>query len=162
METISGITAPARPDVDLATGLVRLARVVQDVFARVSARHDLTAAQARLLCVLTDGPKGMAKLAGILGVEKAAMTGLIDRLERRGLVQRTAVPGDRRACHVALTPAGGQRALAVHEEVGRDLDALTSSLSATRRRELLRVVLDITQASGGHETPVTPPDSSVS
>jgi len=148
METISDATALAQPAVDLATGLVRLARVVQDVFARVSARHDLTAAQARLLCVLTDEPKGMAKLAGILGVEKAAMTGLIDRLERHGLVQRTAVPGDRRACHVALTASGERRALAVHDEVGTDLDALTSSLSATRRGELLRVVLDITQTSG--------------
>jgi DNA-binding MarR family transcriptional regulator len=146
METISEFTAPAQPDVDLATGLVRLARVVQDVFARVSARHELTAAQARLLCVLTEGPKGMGELAGILGVEKAAMTGLIDRIERRGLVRRTPVPGDRRACHVALTSCGEERAIAVHEEVGMELDALTSSLSATRRDEFLRVVLDVTRA----------------
>jgi DNA-binding MarR family transcriptional regulator len=150
METTSENASPAgqaEPDVDLPTGLVRLARVVQDVFARASARHELTAAQARLLCVLAEGPKAMGELAGILGVEKAAMTGLIDRIERRGLVQRTAVPGDRRACHVALTSSGEQRALAVHEEVGKNLDALTSSLSATRRNEFGRVVLDITRAS---------------
>jgi len=160
METIYERAAAAAPAVDLATGLVRLARVVQDVFARVSARHELTAAQARLLCVLTEGPRAMGELAAILGVEKAAMTGLIDRIELRGLVRRTAVPGDRRACHVELTPSGEIRALAVHDEVGTDLGALTSSLSATRRDEFLRAVLDITHAS--YETPVTPPDSSVS
>lgn len=132
---------------DLATGLVRLARVVQDVFARVSARHDLTAAQARLLCVLTEGPRAMGELAAILGVEKAAMTGLTDRVERRGLVQRTAVPGDRRACHIALTASGEERAVAVHDEVGRNLGALTSSLPAARREEFLRVILEITHAS---------------
>jgi DNA-binding MarR family transcriptional regulator len=150
METISEQTSPAgqaQPDVDLPTGLVRLARVVQDVFARASARHGLTAAQGRLLCVLTEGPKAMGELAGILGVEKAAMTGLIDRIERHGLVQRTAVPGDRRAWHVALTSSGVKRALAVHEEVAKNLGALTSGLSAARRNEFGRVVLDITRAS---------------
>jgi DNA-binding MarR family transcriptional regulator len=147
METILKPAAPAEPEADLANGLVRLARVVQDVFARVSARHDLTAAQARLLCVLTGGPRAMGELAAILGVEKAAMTGLIDRIERRGLVQRTAVPGDRRACHVALTPSGEERAIAVHHEVGRNLGALTSGLSATQRDDFLKVILEITHAS---------------
>jgi DNA-binding MarR family transcriptional regulator len=147
METISERAAAAEPAAALANGLVRLARVVQDVFARVSARHELTAAQARLLCVLTDGPRAMGELAAILGVEKAAMTGLTDRIERRGLVRRTAVPGDRRACHIELTPSGEARALAVHDQVAADLGALTSGLSATRREEFLRVVLDITRAS---------------
>lgn len=150
MKTISETTAAscqAEPGVDLATGLVRLARLVQDVFARASARHELTAAQARLLCVLTEGPKAMGELAGILGVEKAAMTGLTDRIERRGLLQRTAVPGDRRACRIALTSSGEQRALAVHDEVGKELDALASGLPAARRDELLRAVLDLTRVS---------------
>jgi DNA-binding MarR family transcriptional regulator len=149
METISesaSAAGQAEPDVDLPTGLVRLARVVQDVFARAAVRHELTAAQARLLCVLAEGPKAMGELAGILGVEKAAMTGLIDRIERRGLVQRTSVPGDRRACHVALTSSGEKRALAVHEEVSKNLEALTSSLSVTRRNEFGRVVVDIARA----------------
>lgn len=153
METISEPTVPVgreEPVADLPTGLVRLARVVQDVFASASARHGLTAAQARLLCVLTEGPKAMGELAVILGVEKAAMTGLIDRIERRGLVQRTAVPGDRRTCHIALTSSGEKRALAVHEEVGRNLDALASSLSASRRNEFLRAVLDITRVGPDH------------
>lgn len=148
METILE-TAAARtePDADLPAALVRLARVVQDAFARASAQHGLTAVQARLLCILIEGPKAMSELAGILGVERAAMTGLIDRIERRGLVQRNAVPGDRRACRVALTPSGKERALAVHDEVGSSLGALTSSLSPARRGELLRAVLDITATS---------------
>jgi DNA-binding MarR family transcriptional regulator len=148
METIADTPAPAdpaEPEIDLATALVRLARLVQDVFARASARHDLTAAQARLLCVLTEGPRAMGELAGILGVEKAAMTGLTDRLERRSLVQRTAVPGDRRACHIALTPPGERRAVAVHDEVGEELDAVASGLPAGRRDELLLAVLDLTR-----------------
>jgi DNA-binding MarR family transcriptional regulator len=45
----------------------------------------------------------MTELARCCGVEKAALTGLVDRAERRGLAERTPVPGDRRALRVTLT-----------------------------------------------------------
>ena len=90
----------------LADGLFRLSVLTQSAFARVAERHGLPAAQARLLCMLAGGPRGMSELAGLLGIEKAALTGLADRAESRGLIARTAVPGDRRALSVALTPAG--------------------------------------------------------
>src|ERR1700678_175786 len=112
----------------LADGLVRLSRLVQGVFAEVSARHGLPAAQARLLCVLAAQPRGMAELSGILGVEKAALTGLADRIERRGLAERKAVPGDRRALRVTLTAEGQRTAIAVHDEVGAEVDHLVDEL----------------------------------
>src|ERR1700684_2138748 len=106
----------SREQLSLVTGLVRLSRLVQGVFAEASARHGLPAAQARLICVLAAQPRGMAELSGILGVEKAALTGLVDRIERRGLAERKAVPGDRRALRVTLTAVGERAAIAVHEE----------------------------------------------
>ncbi|MGH3422904.1 MAG: MarR family winged helix-turn-helix transcriptional regulator, partial [Streptosporangiaceae bacterium] len=77
------------PGADVVRGLLQLATVVQGVYACVSERHDLTPVQARLLCVLLDGPRGMAELARCFGVEKAALTGLMDRAERRGLARRS-------------------------------------------------------------------------
>jgi DNA-binding MarR family transcriptional regulator len=47
-----------------------------------------------MLCVLAEGSRGMADLARGFGVEKAALTGLVDRAERRGLAERSRVPGD--------------------------------------------------------------------
>ncbi len=138
MHTIAGIHAeddPAEPEIDLATALVRLTRLVQEVLARASSEHELTATQSRLLCVLTDGPQTMGQLAGTLGVEKAAMTGLIDRIERRGLVERVTGT-DRRSFHIRLTHSGETRAFAVHREVSRLLDAMAASLPADRRRQL--------------------------
>jgi DNA-binding MarR family transcriptional regulator len=120
----------------LAAGLVRLSRLVQGVFAEVSARHGLPAAQARLLCVLAAQPRGMAELSGILGVEKAALTGLVDRIERRGLAERKAVPGDRRALRVTLTAAGERAAIAVHNEVSIEVSRLAGDLSAAERKQL--------------------------
>lgn len=131
----------------LAECLVRLSRLVQDVFAAVSARHGLPAAQARLLCVLAAQPRGMAQLSGILGVEKAALTGLVDRIERRGLAERKAVPGDRRALRVTLTAAGERAAIAVHDEISVEVSRLAADLSATEREQLLATLGRIITAS---------------
>jgi DNA-binding MarR family transcriptional regulator len=115
-------------DLDLATGLIRLARLVNGRFSTASAAHDLTAAQARMLCILVEGPRGMAELAGLLGIDKAGVTGLVDRVERRGLAERTAVPGDRRALAVRLTADGQRTAVAVHELICAELNALAAGL----------------------------------
>jgi DNA-binding MarR family transcriptional regulator len=103
---------------------------VQAIYARVSERHDLTPVQAKLLTVLLDGPRGMAELACCFGVEKAALTGLMDRAERRGLARRSPVPGDRRALQVTLTDVGQRAAAAFNAEVSAELGRLVSPLSA--------------------------------
>jgi DNA-binding MarR family transcriptional regulator len=71
----------------------------------------------------------MAELAHCFGVEKAALTGLMDRAERRGLAQRSPVPGDRRALQATLTDAGHRAAAAFHAEVSAELSRLVSSLA---------------------------------
>jgi DNA-binding MarR family transcriptional regulator len=122
----AGLDADA---IDAAAGLVQLTGLVQATYAAASDRHDLTPVQAKLLCVLLDGPRGMAELAQIFGVEKAALTGLVDRAEKRGLAERSAVPGDRRAVRVRLTDAGRRAATAFHAEVGQQLDKLIGDIS---------------------------------
>jgi DNA-binding MarR family transcriptional regulator len=131
------------PDMDLAAGLVQLTSLVQTIYARVSERHDLTPVQAKLLCVLLAGPRGMAELAQCFGVEKAALTGLMDRAERRGLAQRSAVPGDRRALRVTLTDAGRQAAIAFHTEVSAELDRLVSPLAPQDREHFRNTMAEI-------------------
>ncbi|RZT27358.1 DNA-binding MarR family transcriptional regulator [Kribbella sp. VKM Ac-2569] len=127
-------------DLDVATGLVQLTGLVQAMYAGISERHDLTPVQAKLLCVLLDGPKGMAELAQCFGVEKAALTGLMDRAEKRGLAERSPVPGDRRAVQVTLTEPGRRAAKAFHADVGEALDELIGQLSPADR-EHFRVVM---------------------
>jgi DNA-binding MarR family transcriptional regulator len=120
---------------DAAAGLIQLSGLVQGLYARTSQRHDLTPVQAKLLCILADGPRGMAELAHCFGVEKAALTGLVDRVERRGLARRTPVPDDRRALHVTLTDAGRRAATAFHREVTMELGQLLSALPPRDREQ---------------------------
>jgi DNA-binding MarR family transcriptional regulator len=137
--------AHAATRMDVATGLVQLTSLVQGIYARVSERHDLTPVQAKLLCVLLEGPRGMADLAQCFGVEKAALTGLMDRAERRGLARRAAVPGDRRALQAILTDAGRQTATAFHAEVGTELSHLTETLPSAEREQFRATMAGIIQ-----------------
>ena len=127
---------------DVARGLLQLATAVQAIYACVAERHDLTPVQARLLCVLLDGPRGMADLAHCFGVEKAALTGLMDRAERRGLARRSSVPGDRRALQATLTDAAGAAA-AFHAEVGAELSRLVAPLAPADREHFRAALAEI-------------------
>jgi DNA-binding MarR family transcriptional regulator len=133
---------------DDADRLVQLSRLVQGAFARIADRHHLTPVQARLLCVLAQGPRGMTDLARCCGVEKAALTGLVDRAERRGLAERAPVPGDRRALRVTLTDAGRRSAAAFHAEVTAELHQLLSPLASQDREQFRTAMAKITQAAG--------------
>jgi DNA-binding MarR family transcriptional regulator len=128
---------------DAPTGLVQLTTLVQAIYARVSERHDLTPVQAKLLTVLLDGPRGMAELACCFGVEKAALTGLMDRAERRGLARRSPVPGDRRALQVTLTDAGHRAAAAFSAEVSAELSRLVAPLADQDREHFRSTMAEI-------------------
>ncbi len=133
----------AGEDLDAADGLIQLCRLVQGTYARISSRHDLTPVHARLICVLAFGPRGMAELAQCFGVEKATLTGLVDRAEQRGLVGRAPVPGDRRALHVTLTDTGRRAATAFHAEATQELNHLLSALPSTDREHFRRSIAKI-------------------
>ena len=130
-------------DLDAADGLIQLCRVVQGIHAQISERHELTPVQARLICVLAFGPRGMAELAQCFGVEKATLTGVVDRAEQRGLVRRSPVPGDRRALHVTLTDTGRRAATAFHAEATERLSHLLSSLPSRDREHFRRSMAKI-------------------
>ncbi|MBP2186923.1 MarR family winged helix-turn-helix transcriptional regulator [Amycolatopsis magusensis] len=137
---------------DLATALVRLSHLVQRVFTEVSRDHELTQQQAQLLCALIAGPVGMTELGRTLHLEKSSITGLVDRVERRGLVTRVRDDHDRRACRIALTEKGAELGERSHEGVVERLDELTADLPAGTR-ELLAAALSglTTQADAGRQ-----------
>lgn len=76
-------------------------------FAAAAAEHGLTPQQAWALRRLDpEQPMPMSDLAGILGCDASNVTGIVDRLEARGLLERRPHPGDRRVKNVAVTGTG--------------------------------------------------------
>ena len=104
-------------------------------------RDHLTAAQFNALLVLRAAGAGgllMGELGERLVVTKSNVTGLVDRLERQGLVAR-GEHHDRRATLVRLTDAGAElleRALPRHAEL---LAELTGCLTDREKRTLIRL-----------------------
>jgi DNA-binding MarR family transcriptional regulator len=142
----AGLSPSMGAPLDAAEQLIQLSRVVQDIHARTAHRHGLPPVQAKLLCVLASGPRGMAELARCFGVEKAALTGLVDRAERRGFVSRSPVAGDRRALRVTLTSSGRQAAAAFHADASAELNRLLSPLAANDREDFQTALAEIIAA----------------
>jgi DNA-binding MarR family transcriptional regulator len=67
----------------------------------------VTPAQAGILFLLKekDG-RTMSELSQILSIDNSTITGLVDRLEKAGLVRRDLSPNDRRSSHVYASPEG--------------------------------------------------------
>ncbi|MFH8606149.1 MarR family winged helix-turn-helix transcriptional regulator [Streptomyces sp. NPDC018029] len=75
-------------------------------YEEAAAEHALTGAQARVLGLLSLEPMPMRRIAQKLKCEPSNITGIVDRLEARGLVERRADAGDRRVKLAAPTPEG--------------------------------------------------------
>jgi DNA-binding MarR family transcriptional regulator len=74
-----------------------------------SLQLGISMAQLNILYSLRrSGEMPMSRLADVLNVSLSSATGLIDRLEERGYIERTRVPEDRRIVMVRLTHAGVQ------------------------------------------------------
>jgi len=100
--------SPVSPiDLDLASLAVRLMdRTKQDIRA-IADDEGLSIAQLDVLRRLrAEGPSPMRRLAEQMNCEASNLTGLIDRLETRGLVERRQDPADRRVRLLALTAEG--------------------------------------------------------
>ena len=138
---------PTVLDEEIVRLLHQLMRRVHERFESQVAELDLTGPQAALLRHL-DTSLPMHEVAYRLHCDASNVTGVVDRLEARGLVERRTLPSDRRVKQLVLTEEGMR--------VRRRIEALTcpvpgvSSLSEAERmtlRDLLRRALS-EQADG--------------
>jgi len=120
----------------LVDALVRVAFVTMAALSKVAAEYDVSLTQLRVLGILRDRRLRMTALADFLGLEKSTMTGLVERAERRGLLQRAPSASDGRVVEVFLSPAGLELAERFHARVEQVLSPLTSALSAAEQRRL--------------------------
>jgi DNA-binding MarR family transcriptional regulator len=120
----------------LVDALVQTSFATMAVLTKAAADNDLSLTQLRVMGILRDRRLRMTALAEYLGLEKSTMSGLVDRAEKRGLVQRAPSAEDRRAIEVFLTPAGAALAQRVGASVAEALAPLTAPLGAADQRRL--------------------------
>lgn len=120
-------------------------------FEALGDAHDeglpVTLGEYHLLVQLSEAPGRtlrMSALAEFLALSRSRLTHTVDRMERRGLVVRTPVPGDRRGVNCVMTDSGYAAlvdAAPGHVTAVRRLlvDALTDEEFATLGRAMAKV-----------------------
>lgn len=108
-----------------------------------AAEHSLTGAQARLLGLLSLEPLPMRRLAQKLRCEPSNVTGIVDRLETRGLVERRPDPNDRRVKLAVATTEGRRVARSLRDSLDFAREPLAGLSTAEREslRDLLQRML---------------------
>ncbi|MGH7785725.1 MAG: MarR family winged helix-turn-helix transcriptional regulator [Candidatus Binatia bacterium] len=110
----------------------------------VAAEYGLTEAQCHLLRLLGDQkPVTMRCLAEALACDASNITGIVDRLEARGLVARRAATHDRRVKELVLTPAGATLRAELAQRLAQPPAAIARLSAEDQRalRNLLRKAL---------------------
>lgn len=106
----------------------RLLAALDDALADLG----LSAAEVNALACIRDQAT-VRELVAATAQRPSTLTGVLDRLERRGLIERGANPADRRSVLVRLTPDGRRHAA----RVGVAFTALEERLPAAEVRRLL-------------------------
>ncbi|MGO4617297.1 MarR family winged helix-turn-helix transcriptional regulator [Nocardia sp. 2YAB30] len=129
----------ARPD--LAAMIVPLGRALMAAEAPVLARHELSMWGYVVLLGLDAEPVyTQAALAKAIGADKTRIIGVLDELQRRGLIDRAPDPADRRVNLVSLTEAGRALRDRAQREIQAQENRLLDQLPATDRRVFLRAL----------------------
>jgi len=127
---------PATPPAGSSRALklwVVLARAHAAVQARLQAQvaaHELTLTEFGILEVLFHrGPLLLGEVQRRILVSSGGITYLVDRLEKKGLVERQECPEDRRARYAVLTPAGEALIRRIFPEHAGEIERLMGVLS---------------------------------
>ena len=114
-------------------------------FLAIASEFELSPPQVRALGVLDpDRPVPMSDLAEALHCDNSNVTGIVDRLEDRGLVERRSATHDRRVKMLVVTPRGAEirdRLAERLEEAPPPLARLTPDDQRTLR-DIMRRALD--------------------
>ncbi|AUS80174.1 MarR family transcriptional regulator [Actinoalloteichus sp. AHMU CJ021] len=80
--------------------------VLRELERELTARHGLSVSEFDTVVNIPTGGVGLSELTGRVVLSQSAVSRLVDRLTRRGLLERTTAPGDSRAVRVRLTSLG--------------------------------------------------------
>lgn len=131
---------------DLSRKLFAVGRRMKADFDAVAEARGLTPLQARTLLGLEE-PVPMRSLAQDMACDASNVTGLADRLERLGLVERAADPVDRRVKRLGLTAEGARLRTELAKAVA-DESAAMARLTIAERRELERLLDTLLEGHG--------------
>lgn len=136
---------------------LNLLRTGDDLFEAKSAfltRHGISQGRFTVLMLLDrcgDSTCTPAELAEESRVTRATMTGLVDTLEKDGLVVRVADAGDRRTIHVRLTKQGRKLIQNMLPDYFEFVASTVKPLNKTERKQLMTLLQKLQGRAGRRE-----------
>jgi MarR family 2-MHQ and catechol resistance regulon transcriptional repressor len=132
----------ATPTEEAILNLFRTSDQIQLRFARVFGAHGLTPSQYNVLRILRGEGKPLPclEIAGRMVTRVPAITGLIDRLEAKGLVRRERSADDRRVVFVAINAKALDLLAELDEPLGNLHAQLLGHLKQGELQELIRLL----------------------
>jgi DNA-binding MarR family transcriptional regulator len=145
------------PGSDIAVGIAEALTVQATLMVRHLARGTSLTSINVLAALATQGPSRLTALATATGIAQPAMTQLVGRMEREGLVVRLIDPKDGRATLVAITDSGralrAERHHSAHERMAELLDRLSAddqAMLALAMRVAMPLLRQLTRDAAEH------------
>jgi MarR family transcriptional regulator, organic hydroperoxide resistance regulator len=147
----ASIPTEIKPEVDsILEAIVYLYTESRRVTKEVARSAELTGPQLTVLKVLEGvGDLSLSELSERIRAQNSTVTGIIDRMEREGLVVRARSTEDRRVVNIQLTEKGARIARDIAVEPMEIFRSALESLSAGEMRDLLRILTKIAQRVQG-------------
>ena len=140
-----GIPSDIKPEVDqILEAILYLYTESRRITKELARSVLLTGPQLTVLKMLEGvGDLSLSELSERIRAQNSTVTGIIDRMEREGLVVRERSKEDRRVINITLTEKGSRIAREVSVEPMEVLRASLESLSAAEMRELMKILTKI-------------------
>lgn len=139
-------TPPVSPeiksDVDqVLEAVIYLYTESRRITKELARRADLTGPQLTVVKMLEQiGDLSLSELSERIRAQNSTVTGIIDRMEREGLVVRERSKEDRRVVYIRLTPKGRRLAEEIPVEPMEIFRSALETLTASETRELVRIL----------------------
>ncbi|MBX3186713.1 MAG: MarR family transcriptional regulator [Labilithrix sp.] len=139
------VSAELKSDVDqVLEAIIYLYTESRRITKELAKRADLTGPQLTVVKLLEQiGDLSLSSLSEKIRAQNSTVTGIIDRMEREGLVTRERSKEDRRVVYIRLTPKGRELAQEIPVEPMEIFKGALEGLSAQEIRDLLRIMTKV-------------------
>lgn len=139
------ISPDLKADVDpILEAILYLYTESRRITKEYARRANLTGPQLTVLKMLEGiGDLSLSELSEKIRAQNSTVTGIIDRMEREGLVVRARSTEDRRVVHIRLTDKGRRIAQDIAIEPMEIFRSALENLSAAETKELMKILTKI-------------------
>ncbi|XYI00604.1 MarR family winged helix-turn-helix transcriptional regulator [Sorangium sp. So ce1128] len=133
---------PERPEIDaIVEMIIYLYTESRRLTKGMASGFGLTGPQLTILKLLESFQDlSLSTLSERIRAQNSTVTGIVDRMEREGLVRRERSRADRRVVHIRLSDKGARLAREIQVEPMEIFRSALLSLSSTDLRDLLRIL----------------------